>query len=328
MGVIDQLNNAASSVAEPVDAPSGEKPRSPVPSLRHVSPRSIYDFETAQPVYSAFGVPTRVVRIYECPESGVRFRMPPSREESALLHAKHYQDFCGAGSPDYEAANRERLAERVKYLQAFRPQGRVLDVGCSTGLMMSELTRAGFEAFGCDVSSEACAVVREQFGAERVCHGDTKDARGRFGESAFDIITLMDVIEHFHDAAGGLRDIHSLLKPGGLVFLRTPSLSSPFFRLADWSYRLTLGRYTRAVQTIYHAEHIYFFSEKGLRMLLEESGLSMVSMRPDPLSWRVFRVCELVHGPLVNATLALVYFVSRAMGGGHGINIIAQRCEQ
>jgi len=326
VGVTDQPNDAASPVAEPGDAPGGQKPRSPVPSLRHVSPRSIYDFETAQPVYSAFGVPTRVVRIYECPESRIRFRMPPSKEESALLHAQGYQDFCGAGMPDHEAANRERLAERARYLQAFRQAGCVLDVGCSTGLMMSELTRAGFEAFGCDVSSEACAVAREQFGAERVCHGDTTDARVQFGECAFDVATLMDVIEHFHDAAKGLRDIHALLKPGGLVFLRTPSLSSPFFRLADWSYRLTLGRYTRAVQTIYHAEHLYFFSEKGLRMLLEESGFSIVSVRPDPLSWRVFRVCELVHGPLVNAALALVYFVSRAMGGGHGINVIAQRC--
>jgi SAM-dependent methyltransferase len=190
---------------------------------------------------------------------------------------------------------------------------------------MEELTRTGFDAFGCDVSSEACNITRAKFDADKVFHGDTAAALQHFGEESFDAITLMDVIEHFHDAAKGLETLRALLKPNGLLFLRTPSLASPFFHIADWSYRLSFGLYKKAVQTIYHAEHIYFFSEKGLRMLLEESGFEVVATAPDPLPWNTFRLAELNRGLPINTALALVYFASRAVGSGHGIKVIAQR---
>ncbi len=306
---------------------SGENaiPASPIPSLRQQTPRLVYDFESDAPVYSSCGVPTTCVQIFECPVSGTRFRLPPPPETLTQLHDNGYQQFYGDGAPEMAAAHKIKLADRVRFLQTFLRDGRVLDVGCSTGLMMAELVAAGFDPFGCDVSSEACNAAQEHFNATHLCHGDVAAAADRFGENAFDAVTLMDVIEHFHDAAAALDTLHTLLKPQGILFLRTPLLTSPFFRIADMSYRLTAGRYKKAVQTIYHAEHIYFFTESGLRMLLEETGFEVIAVAPDPLPWRTFRMAELNHGLLVNAALALVYFMSRATGGGHGIKMIALR---
>ncbi len=301
------------------------QPHSPVPSLKQVPPQIIYDFETETPVYSSCGVPTSSVRLFECAGSGIRFRIPPSPKELALLHDQGYQQFYGDGTPELAAAHAEKLAERVQFLKRYLTRGKVLDVGCSTGLLMEELKRTGFEAYGCDVSSEACNATRTKFDWDKVCLGDAAAALQHFGKGAFDAVTLMDVIEHFHDAAEGLKTIHDLLKPQGLLFLRTPSLASPFFKIADWSYRLSFGRYKKAVQTIYHAEHIYFFNAKGLRMLLEETGFDVVVIAADPLPWRTFRLAELHHGVAVNTVLALVYFLSRAVGSGHGIKVIARR---
>ncbi len=299
--------------------------QSPVPSLRHLTPKVIYDFETEAPVYSSCGVPTTSVQLFECVGSGTRFRVPPSPEELTQLHDQGYQQFYGDGTPELAAAHAEKLAERVQFLKQHVTRGKALDVGCSTGLLMEELKRAGFEAYGCDISSEACTTTRKKFDWDKVCLGDAAAALQYFGEEKFDAVTLMDVLEHFHDAAEGLKTIRGLLKPEGLLFLRTPSLASPFFKIADWSYRLSFGRYKKAVQTIYHAEHIYFFSKKGLRMLLEETGFEIVAMAPDPLPWRTFRLAELHHGFAVNTTLALVYFLSRALRSGHGIKVIARR---
>ncbi|MCK5860844.1 MAG: class I SAM-dependent methyltransferase [Candidatus Hydrogenedentes bacterium] len=300
-------------------------PQSPVPSLCHVQPKVVYDFETKTPVYSSCGVPTSSVQIFECPGSGTRFRIPPSPKELTQLHDQGYQKFYGEGTPELAAAHSEKLAERVGFLCQYLKEGRVLDVGCSTGLLMQELTQMGFDPFGCDVSSEACSSTSARFNAEKVCHGNVVDALHAFGKETFDAITLMDVIEHFHDAGAELTAIRDLLKPEGLLFLRTPTLASPFFHIADWSYRLSAGYYKKAVQTIYHAEHIYFFSEKGLRMLLEESGFEVLTVVADPLPWRTFRLAELNHSLPVNTALALVYFLSRALGSGHGIKIMARR---
>ena len=255
----------------------------------------------------------------------MRFRIPPSQEALQALHDDGYQKFYGDDAPEYAAAHLEKLRDRVRYLQGHIAQGAVLDIGCSTGLLMMELARAGFLPHGCDVSREACAASRKSFSEDRICQGTTTQALRYFGAERFDAVTLMDVLEHFDDAASGLKAISALLKPGGILFLRTPSLSSPFFRIADWSYKMTFGRYKRAVQMIYHAEHIYFFTEKGLRMLLEETGFEVLAVAPDPLPWRTFRQAELNYGLAVNTALALVYFLSRAAGGGHGVKIIARR---
>ncbi|HDP35166.1 MAG TPA: class I SAM-dependent methyltransferase [Candidatus Hydrogenedentes bacterium] len=300
-------------------------PMNPVPSLRHLQPRAVYDFETDTPVYSSCGVPTYSVHLLECPVTGTRFRIPPTNEALAKLHDEGYQRFYGESSQELAVAHTEKLTERVHFLRRYLNTGRVLDIGCSIGLLMEQLARAGFEPYGCDVSSDACNATAAKFDKERLCQGDAFAALRYFGGNFFDAVTLMDVIEHFQDAAAALQAVHGLLKPDGVVFLRTPSLASPFFRIADLSYQLTFGRYKRAVQTIYHAEHIYFFTEAGLRMLLEETGFEVLTVAPDPLPWRTFRLAELNHGFAANAALAAVYFWSRMRGGGHGIKVVARR---
>jgi hypothetical protein len=135
----------------------------------------------------------------------------------------------------------------------------------------------------------------------------------------------MDVIEHFEDVVAPLRAIRSMLRPGGVLFLRTPTLTSPFYALADASYRLSTGRYTGAVLKIYHAEHFYFFNEGSVRGLLEHLGYEVLAVTPDPLLWSNFRTAELRHGKVVNTALAAAYFAGRLASRGHGMKVVARR---
>jgi 2-polyprenyl-3-methyl-5-hydroxy-6-metoxy-1,4-benzoquinol methylase len=270
-------------------------------------------------------VRTAEARIFECPRSGLRFREPASQARISEFYGAEYHDLMAGGAEDAERLSAYGLENeaRARFLGRFASKGPALDVGCSTGLFASALRRAGWDAMGADISPHACARAREVLGADHVFEAAVETLTERFA-GTLAAVTLMDVIEHFEDVVAPLVAIRTMLRPGGALFLRTPTLRSPFYALADASYRVSAGRYTEAVLKIYHAEHFYFFNELAMRRLLEHLGYDVVTIEPDPLSWGNFRTAELRHGKLVNAALAGAYFTGRLANRGHGMRVIAR----
>ena len=95
--------------------------------------------------------------------------------------------------------------------------GRVLDVGCGTGILMESLPRFGPTVVGLDYSATALEFCRER-GAERLVLGSGD--RLPFDDASFDVVTAIGVIEHIDDDRGALAEWARVLRPGGsLVFL-------------------------------------------------------------------------------------------------------------
>jgi 2-polyprenyl-3-methyl-5-hydroxy-6-metoxy-1,4-benzoquinol methylase len=277
-------------------------------------------------VESSWGVRTDEALIFECPASGLRFRTPAPKDTIERFYQSDYHDRMAGGEDDARRAQayRKENEARVRLLKRYCSGGRALDVGCSTGLFASQLRDAGFDALGADISSYACQKAAELLGSDKVFCGPIEQVLSP-QKGSLDAITLMDVIEHFEDVVTPLQKMREALKPGGILFLRTPTLSSPFYMIADLSYRLSGGRYKDAVLKIYHAEHFYFFTERAIRALLEDTGYEVLSIEPDPLLWENFRSAEMRQGPLMNAVLGAVYFGGRAVNRGHGMTVVARR---
>ena len=85
-------------------------------------------------------------------------------------------------------------------------------------------------------------------------------------DRAFDAVVLLHVIEHMPDPSENLRDIHRVLKPGGVLAVETPRFDSLMFKL--------LGRRERSLSNC--NGHIYFFSVPTLSRLLEKNGFEVV----------------------------------------------------
>jgi 2-polyprenyl-3-methyl-5-hydroxy-6-metoxy-1,4-benzoquinol methylase len=100
--------------------------------------------------------------------------------------------------------------------------GRLLDVGCGNGGFLLLAQQAGWQVEGLDFDSGAVQTARSR-GLE-VRHGGIEVLDGR--NSCYDVITLCHVIEHMYDPIVTLRRLHALLKPGGVLWLDTPNLSS------------------------------------------------------------------------------------------------------
>lgn len=144
---------------------------------------------------------------------------------------------------------------------------RVLDVGCGTGRSSSELSSAGHEVVGVDISPIAIDQYRAQGFEGYVC--DILKGLPLENES-FDAIFTSEVIEHIDDTERFLGEIGRILKPGGQMVLSTPNSSF-------WVYRL-LGLVGRTVSELQHPGHVRFFSKRSLESALTQAGFEVLDI--------------------------------------------------
>jgi len=142
--------------------------------------------------------------------------------------------------------------------------GRLLEVGCGSGQMLSEMAALGWEVAGVETDPAAVRAARER-GLE-VHAGDLEAAA--FPDASFDLVLLMHVIEHVPDSRDLLCDCHRVLRPGGRLVVATPSAESRGHR--------RFGRHWRALEP---PRHLTLFGPRGLLALAREAGFPDAQVR-------------------------------------------------
>jgi len=99
-------------------------------------------------------------------------------------------------------------------------RGRLLDVGCSSGLFMEYAQERGFKTSGIEPSQYAVEYARENGLDAR--QGYFK--KGSVPSGSHDLVTLWDVLEHCDNPSDILKDVHDALKPEGIIFLQIPNV--------------------------------------------------------------------------------------------------------
>jgi SAM-dependent methyltransferase len=97
---------------------------------------------------------------------------------------------------------------------------RVVDVGCGAGGMVPYVREFGY-AIGVDPSPEAVGFALQN-GIEARPGSLPADVR-RAGEDPFDVVLLLDVLEHIDDDAAALRGLRAVLRPGGVLLITVPA---------------------------------------------------------------------------------------------------------
>src|SRR6266498_1686762 len=108
-------------------------------------------------------------------------------------------------------------------IEARAPKGRLLDVGCGTGIFLAVMRERGWRVAGLEPNEAWAAQLRRNLDLE-VHTGTLERVPPTLGQ--FDVVTMLDVIEHLADPLAALAADRRVLRPGGLLVLTTPNLNA------------------------------------------------------------------------------------------------------
>jgi SAM-dependent methyltransferase len=174
------------------------------------------------------------------------------------------------GSDDVDFLD-HRFKAALDLLAGGGPPARLIEIGTGAGFFLKAATRAGFDTYGLELSSEAAEYARTTLGL-RVLQTPAEDMP--FEPGYFDAAAMFEVIEHLRDPLRVVRAAHRALKPGGRFMVSTPNLGA--------LSRLTLGSEWAVLSP---AEHLYYFTEITLSAMLRKAGFRSVRFVREYAPW-------------------------------------------
>lgn len=207
----------------------------------------------------------------------------------ALTQPEQFYDeryFEGGMKDGYQSYEQQRIT-LVNHFSSFlnkhvlplNSSGHLLDVGCAYGYCV-EAAQRHFVASGIDVSRHAVDIARRR-GLD-CCVATLENYRP---STTFDVITMLDCIEHLPQPQHDARAARELLRPGGIVVVTTGDVESLYARFAGKHWRLMTP-----------PQHLHFFSKRTLSRLLESVGFKPLVADRDwkmvPLALAGYQLCR------------------------------------
>ncbi|MFI5350994.1 MAG: class I SAM-dependent methyltransferase [Elusimicrobiota bacterium] len=211
----------------------------------------------------------------ECRACGCAFLVPGTA--AAARYDGSYFDSLRSNSGGCRESNAREAARILGRFARGRP-GRLLDVGCGLAEFLEVADRDGWGVSGCDLPRPPGEATPGGRLEGRILYGAPQT--WRYAPGSFDAVTAFGVLEHTADPGGLIGRMADWLRPGGLLLISTPSLTSASARL--------MGRFWPH----FHREHVAYFTDGALRALLARHGFAGVESYP----WRKFVTLEFLLG--------------------------------
>lgn len=178
---------------------------------------------------------------------------------------------------DWRTEEFQKVIQKINTLKS--PPGKFLDIGCAAGYLLDAAKDAGWKPYGVEISKQASDFAKNKLKLNVFC-GELKDAG--FADNFFDVVTMVDTIEHMTDPKSELREVSRILKKGGLLLVDTPNISSLGFKIFQKGWRFMVPEV-----------HLWYFSPKTLRSMLEEQGFRTLKIEYPYFETRYFNLFEL-----------------------------------
>jgi len=163
--------------------------------------------------------------LMRCDHCGLLFIDPqPNWEELSAHYPKEYHAYLHKDSKITEFLRGFGLRNRVKLIlrNATVQKGTLLDVGCATGDFLYKFQfMTNWSVVGLEIVPDAVAVAKAK--GLKIIEDELEFST--FEHSSFDVITLWDVLEHMANPTKVLNICFTLLKPGGILVIKSPDPS-------------------------------------------------------------------------------------------------------
>jgi SAM-dependent methyltransferase len=196
---------------------------------------------------------------------------PLPADRLAEIYPPSYYSFSSGGADDPGFVFRVKEWLDLRSYRALLPmlptdRPRILDVGGGVGEVSSIFVRRGGGANALVVDPDEASIEAAR---SRGLGGFAGTIEQFETDERFDLVLMLNLIEHVADPIGVLRKAAGLVAGDGLIWLQTPNfraLDGRLFRHRNWAG--------------YHCpRHWAIFGEAGLRRALTQAGLEAVRFR-------------------------------------------------
>ena len=197
------------------------------------------------------------------PASGyIRMAEMPVFDEAKAIQSPEIGREYIAGYLKKADSKLRRSKRRARYLKKhLRTGSRVLDVGSNVGFFVRAAADLGLQAEGLEINPVLAAHARET-NPDLTFHDCALEEFP--ADTQFDGIYCSEVIEHVVDVTGFAASLLTLLKPGGALYLTTPSADE----------YMKGGTVTRDLGA---PDHKLYFNRKNFGPFLTQVGFADVS---------------------------------------------------
>lgn len=144
---------------------------------------------------------------------------------------------------------------------------RFFDIGCNKGFLLLASLERGWDVYGEELVPELIRPLLNSWPElnGHVFSGRFCDVEKNLESNSFDLITAIDVVEHFEDPLSDMKAIWRILKDNGRVVMQTPD--------ASCQRAINEGCEWGALKPM---EHLHLFNCSNLGMLAKKAGFSAV----------------------------------------------------
>ena len=207
-----------------------------------------------------------------CYVDGLRYARDVSRDVVHYRMAKlgFRSDDLGVVGPEYALKESDSSSHSVmlRWL-AQVPPGRVLDLGCSGGLLSERARALGHRVLGVDI--QELPEARERLDGFIQANLDQGLPREVLEEGPFDVVLAGDLLEHVRDPGLVLAHARGILAPGGKLILSVPNFGHWYVR-----GRAVLGIFDYDERGLLDRTHVHFFTRRSLDRELRQAGFRTV----------------------------------------------------
>lgn len=175
-----------------------------------------------------------------------------------VIYTKKYFDKFGSGKINYSLYENnptfKKIISEMKELEFTK--GKLLEIGCAEGFFLKQSKLNGFNIYGVDISSYIVKRAKKYLNSDNIYCLDLSQDKLPFKSSYFDIITMLDSLEHIENPQHALREIYRALKNNGLLHIRLPGFK----------------------RGLKEKTHVNFYTPISLKILLEKHGLKVIKL--------------------------------------------------
>jgi 2-polyprenyl-3-methyl-5-hydroxy-6-metoxy-1,4-benzoquinol methylase len=185
----------------------------------------------------------------------------PTAAETTHLYTDEHAALYADAQFQFDAFNRMEAARTLSKISDYRKNGSILELGAGGGCLLEEARRRGYQPYGIELNPIEARWINEylQIPCEREPLSEAS-----FGRKHFDIVYHRDLLSHLSDPITVFRDINRSLKEDGLLVFETGNIAD-----VDEKYMKYFSQFS-------YPDHLFFFGEKSLNTLLEQTGFKCI----------------------------------------------------